>query len=109
KKSIDQTEYLIELWEAMLAPLGFNLNSPREASTRGSHVSFGHREGWRIDRALIERMGVIPDFRRPDNIRIGVSPLYTTFEELHAVATAMCRVVEDRLYEDYSIEQVGVT
>jgi len=109
KKSIDLTEYLIELWEAMLAPLGFTLNSPREASTRGSHVSFGHREGWRIDRALIERMGVIPDFRRPDNIRIGVSPLYATFEELRAVATAMVRVVEDRLYENYSIEQVGVT
>jgi kynureninase len=109
KKSIAQTEYLIELWETILAPLGFTLNSPREARTRGSHVSFGHPEGWRIDRALIDRMAVIPDFRRPDNIRIGVSPLYTTFEELHATATAMHRVVDDRLYEDYPIEQVGVT
>jgi len=89
--------------------LGFTLNSPRESRLRASHVSFGHPEGWRIDRALIDRMGIIPDFRRPDNIRIGASPLYTTFEELHAAAAAMSRVVDDRLYEDYPIEQAGVT
>ncbi len=53
-KSMEQTQYLIELWEAMLKPLGFTLNSPRDASLRGSHVSFGHEEGLRIDRALIE-------------------------------------------------------
>jgi kynureninase len=108
-KSVAQTEYLIGLWESMLAPLRFTLNSPREARTRGSHVSFGHEEGWRIDRALIDRMGVIPDFRYPDNIRIGVCPLYTKFEELHAVVTAMRRVVVERLYQEYPKEAVGVT
>jgi kynureninase len=108
-KSVAQTEYLIGLWEALLAPQGFTLNSPREACLRGSHVSFGHREGWRIDRALIDRMGVIPDFRRPDNIRIGVCPLSTTFTELHAAAIALHRVVVDRLYEEYPSEASGVT
>jgi kynureninase len=98
-KSVAQTEYLIGLWEALLAPLGFTLNSPREARCRGSHVSFGHHEGWRIDRALIERMGVIPDFRHPDNIRIGVCPLSTTFAELHAAVMALHQVVVARLYE----------
>jgi kynureninase len=107
-KSEAQTAYLIAMWEAILAPLGFTLNSPREAKIRGSHVSFGHAEGWRIDRALIDR-GVVPDFRLPDNIRIGVCPLYTSFEELHAVVTAMRRVVEERLYEKYSSEVEGVT
>jgi kynureninase len=109
KKSVAQTEYLIDLWESILAPLEFSLNSPRQASARGSHVSFGHEEGWRIDRALIDRMGVIPDFRHPDNIRIGVCPLYTKFEELHAVVTAMRRVVAERLYEQYPREALGVT
>jgi kynureninase len=109
KKSVAQAEYLIDLWESILAPLGFSLNSPRDASARGSHVSFGHEEGWRIDRALIDRMGIIPDFRHPDNIRIGVCPLYTKFEELHAVVMAMRRVVAERLYEQYSREALGVT
>jgi kynureninase len=108
-KSVAQTEYLIGLWESVLAPLGFSLNSPREAAARGSHVSLGHEEGWRIDRALIDRMGIIPDFRRPDNIRIGVCPLYTKFEELHDVATALRRVVKERLYEQYPAEAAGVT
>ncbi len=108
-KSVAQTEYLIGLWETLLAPQGFTLNSPREARLRGSHVSFGHREGLRIDRALIDRMGVIPDFRRPDNIRIGVCPLSTTFTELHAAAMALHRVVVERIYEEYPAEASGVT
>jgi kynureninase len=108
-KSVAQTEYLISLWEALLAPKGFTLNSPREARLRGSHISFGHYEGWRINRALIDRMGVIPDFRRPDNIRIGVCPLSTTFAELHAAVVALHKVVKERLYEKYSQESSGVT
>ena len=59
-KSVAQTEYLIALWEAMLKPLGVTLNSPRDPNRRGSHVSLGHPEGLRIDRALIEEMSVIP-------------------------------------------------
>jgi kynureninase len=108
-KSVAQTEYLIDLWEALLAPQGFTLNSPREARRRGSHVSFGHPEGWRIDRALIDRMGVIPDFRRPDNIRLGVCPLSTTFVELHMAVMALHKVVAERLYEEYPLEASGVT
>ena len=52
-KSMRQSEYLIGLWEALLAPLGFTLNSPRDAHRRGSHISLGHVEGLRIDLALI--------------------------------------------------------
>jgi kynureninase len=108
-KSVRQSEYLIGLWEAWLAPLGFTLNSPREASRRGSHVSLGHAEGLRIDQALIEEMGVLPDFRRPDNIRLGIAPLYTTFRELHEAAGRMRRVVDDRLYEKYLPDPPPVT
>lgn len=49
---------------------------------RGSHVSLKHPEGWRINRALIDELHVIPDFREPDNVRIGLTPLYTTFAEV---------------------------
>lgn len=108
-KSVAQTEYLIGLWEAWLEPLGFSLNSPRDAAHRGSHVSLGHADGLRIDRALIEEMRVIPDFRYPDNIRFGLVPLYTTFAEIHEAVDRLRRVVEERLYEKYPHERPAVT
>jgi kynureninase len=109
EKSVAQTEYLIRLWERDLQPLDYRLNSPREADRRGSHVSLAHPEGYRINRALIEQLRVIPDFRLPDNIRFGVCPLYTTFEEIHRAVEACRRVLTERLYERYSPERQGVT
>ena len=109
EKSVQQTEYPIGLWEALLQPLGFTLNSPRESNRRGSHVSFGHPDGWRIDRALIEEMKVLPDFRHPDNIRFGIAPIYTSFAEIHEAVRRLVAVMTERRYEKYPIERVGVT
>jgi kynureninase len=108
-KSVAQTEYLIELWEALLAPLGVALNSPRDPARRGSHVSLGHPEGLRIDRALIEEMNVVPDFRYPDNIRLGVAPLYTSFADIYEGVSRLRRVLAERLYEKYPVERPEVT
>lgn len=108
-KSIRQTEYLIALWQEWLAPLGVVLNSPRDPSRRGSHVSLGHPEGHRIARALIDDMHVIPDFRTPDNIRFGVSPLYTSFQEIHDAILRLHRVLTERLYEKYPRVRPDVT
>ena len=101
-KSVAQTEYLIALWEEQLRPLGFELRTPREAARRASHVALAHPEGWRIAQALQAEMNVLLDFRRPDNLRLAAAPLYTTFQELHAAASRLRRVVADRLYERYS-------
>ena len=76
-KSIGLTELLIALHDTWLAPLGFELASPRVAQRRGSHVSMRHPRAWQITRALIERCDVVPDFRGPDSVRLGVAPLYT--------------------------------
>jgi kynureninase len=108
-KSARQTTYLIALWDELLRPLGVELNSPRDVHCRGSHVSLGHPEGWRIDRALIEDQHVIPDFRSPDTIRFGVAPLYTSFADIHAGITRFRRVLVERLYEKYPVERAGVT
>jgi kynureninase len=81
-KSIAQTELAITLHDAWLAPLGFELSSPREAERRGSHVALRHPDAWPINRALIERAAVIPDFRGPDTIRLGIAPLYTRFTDV---------------------------
>ena len=109
EKSVAQTEYLIELWEEHLKPFGISLKSPRDASQRGSHISFGHLDALRIDKALIEEMKVIPDFRSPDNIRFGVTPLYTTFQELEEAVQRFKRVMKDKIYEKYSAEAPVVT
>jgi kynureninase len=76
-KSIALCELIVALHDAWLAPLGFELGSPRDPARRGSHVSLHHPEAWPINRALIERAAVVPDFRGPDTIRLGVAPLYT--------------------------------
>jgi kynureninase len=108
-KSVRQSDYLIALFDRLLAPLGFRLNSPRDAARRGSHVSLGHPEGWRISQALINDMAVLPDFRKPDNIRLGIAPLYTTFSDIHTAVTRLQAVVTERLYEAYDREQAAVT
>ncbi len=108
-KSVAQTEYLIALWEAELAPLGFALASPRDAEHRGSHVSLAHPDGWRINRALIEEAGVLGDFRAPDHIRLGVAPLYTSFAEIREAVARLARLVRDRRHEKYPAEPAPVT
>jgi kynureninase len=82
-KAIALTERLIALHDAWLAPLGFGLATPRDAAARGSHVALTHPQAWQITRALIERAGVVPDFRGPDTLRLGVTPLYTRHVDVH--------------------------
>ena len=82
-KAAALTELAVELHDERLAPLGFELASPREAARRGGHVSLAHPEAWPICRALIERARVVPDFRGPDSIRLGLPPLYTRFTDVY--------------------------
>ncbi|MEA2605417.1 MAG: kynureninase, partial [Chloroflexota bacterium] len=80
-KGIALTEYAIALHDAWLAPIGFTLGSPRDAGRRGSHVSVRRADARDLTRRLIEA-GVIPDFRAPDSIRLGLSPLTTSFADV---------------------------
>ncbi len=108
-KSVQQTEFLITLWQEQLAPLGFHLNSPPNSDRRGAHVSLGHAEGWRINQALIQEMNVIPDFRHPDNLRLGLSPLYTSFAEIYTAVARLRTVISEKRYEAYSQTHAPVT
>jgi kynureninase len=76
------TSFAIELIDERLAGLGFELASPREAAQRGAHVAVQHELAWPICRALIEEARVIPDFRRPDLVRLGMPPLATSYAEV---------------------------
>jgi kynureninase len=81
-KAIALGDYAVALFDAWLAPLGCVLGSPRDPSARGSHVSIRHPGAAALCEALIAAR-VVPDFRAPDSIRFGMSPLTTSFRDVH--------------------------
>ena len=74
-------EFTIALADARLGALGCSIGSPRDPTRRGAHVAIRHPDGPRLTRELIARK-VIPDFREPDAIRFGLSPLTTSFTDV---------------------------
>ena len=108
-KSLLLGEYLIYLADTLLSPIGFRLGSPRNPERRGSHISLHHPEGYRINRALIEEMNVLPDFREPDNLRLGLTPLYTSFSEVWEGVDRIRQVVVEKRFEKYPTQRLTVT
>jgi kynureninase len=92
-KSIALTDLFIELVEARCEGLGLTLGTPRDGARRGSQVSFAHEGAYAVMQALIER-GVIGDFRAPETIRFGFTPLYTSFKDVWRAA----EILEDILH-----------
>lgn len=72
--------------------LGLEIVTPREPALRGSHVTVRHPDARAVTERLVER-GVVPDFREPDLIRLGLSPLTTSFAELAAATRILGEVV----------------
>jgi kynureninase len=81
EKAIALTEFAIAIADERLAPLGIGVGSPRDAARRGSHVALVHPQARRLCTLLIDH-GVIVDYRPPDAIRLGLSPLTTSFTEV---------------------------
>lgn len=75
------TDYAVALFDAWLEPLGFELGSPRDPARRGAHVAVRRADAWELTSGLIAA-GVVPDFRAPDSIRLGLSPLTTSFADV---------------------------
>jgi kynureninase len=82
-KSVALTAYAVDLADELLAPLGVELASPRDPALRGSHVTLNHPLMREVTAALWER-DVIPDYRDPHGLRVGLSPLSTSFTEVRA-------------------------
>ena len=91
-KSVALTDFAIRVADGILSPLGVRLASPRDAAERGGHVTLSH-PAMRAVTARLWRDDVIPDYRDPHGLRIGLSPLSTSFIEtltgLRAVAEAV--------------------
>ena len=82
EKSIALTEFAIAVVDSWPKDVGIELASPRDAAKRGGHVTI-RRADFRALTSRLWKLGVIPDFRAPDGIRLGLSPLSTSFTELH--------------------------
>ncbi len=95
-KSEALTAHAVTLADQWLAPLGAELVSPREPAERGSHITINHPKFAEVTARLWE-VGVIPDFRPPHGLRIGLSPLSTSFSELEAGMSAIREVLTKAL------------
>ncbi|WP_296419983.1 kynureninase [Pseudooctadecabacter sp.] len=95
--SIELTDLFIELVEARCPEL--TLFSPRNAADRGSQVSFAHPEGYAVMQALIAR-DVIGDFRAPNLIRFGFTPLYIDETDVRGAVDVLADVLDNRLWDD---------
>jgi kynureninase len=94
EKSRRLTAYALELHDAWLVPAGVRLATPRDPDRRGGHITVDHPAFREVTAALWER-DVIPDFRAPQGIRIGLSPLSTGFAELHRGMAAIRDLLPD--------------
>ncbi|MFF8469416.1 kynureninase [Streptomyces griseus] len=108
-KSTALTSYFIELADAYLADHGFALASPREADARGGHVTLTHPDAYRICRVLIEQESTVPDFRTPDGLRVGLSPLTTRFIDVWNAVDAVRRVAAAGRHLEIDPRRLAVT
>ncbi|HEV2089317.1 MAG TPA: kynureninase [Cryptosporangiaceae bacterium] len=107
-KGMALTSYAVELADAWLAPLGFTLASPREAERRGGHVTLHHPDAWQVCQAAIAR-NVVPDYRTPDRIRLGLAALTTSFGDVWAAMDRLRRLVEAGEHTAFPREPARVT
>ena len=96
RASLALADLFIDLVESHCPELA--LASPRDGAARGSQVSFRHPHGYAVMQALIAH-GVIGDFRTPDILRFGLTPLYIGASDISAAVTIMAEVLDKRLWD----------
>jgi len=92
------TEMMIALFDAWLAPLGFELLTPRNPKQRGGHITIGHPDAKKIATAMRTEIKVIPDYRTPDSIRLAIAPLPTSYTEVWEGFARLKDLVESKRY-----------
>jgi kynureninase len=96
------------LLQANLEAYGFQPVTPTDPTARGSHVTFAHPEAWRINLALIQA-GVIPDFRAPNFLRLGITPLYIEESDIETALHRLRNIMQCRAYENFPAARPTVT
>lgn len=110
EKSLKITGYLMYLIDEALSnpPYNYGIATPRAPDRRGGHVGVYHKEGWRINQALIARR-VIPDFRPPNIIRLAPVPLYIGYHDVWKVAQHLKAVIDNGEHLKFSDDKSTVT
>ena len=106
-KSLALTDLFIELVEARCGGHPLGLVTPREHARRGSQVSFTHPHGYAVMCALIAR-GVIGDYREPEIMRFGFTPLYTSYADVWDAVEILKQILDNEDY-DVAAERGAVT
>jgi kynureninase len=97
-KSLALTDLFIALVEARCGRHLLGLATPREHARRGSQVSFTHPHGYAVMQALIGR-GVIGDYREPEIMRFGLTPLYTSFADVWDAVEILRDILDGGSYD----------
>lgn len=99
EKSLNLSGYFIDLVEEHCGDFGLTLATPRAREDRGSQVSFRHEKGFAIMQALIADK-VVGDFRAPDIIRFGFTPLYTRYVDIWDAVMCLKNIMENDLWQN---------
>lgn len=98
RKSIELTSLFIRLVEERIPHHPLVLVTPRDEAERGSHVSFRHPDGYAVMKALIAQ-GVVGDYREPEVLRFGITPLYLGYADIWDAVEALRRVLDEELWK----------
>jgi len=108
-KASKGTDMMIELFDQWLAPLGYELITPRDFKLRGGHITIYHPDAAQIARGLRDDMKVIPDYRAPNSIRVAISPLATSYIEVFDGFERIRDYTQSGKYQDLDLSNVKVS
>lgn len=98
-KAAKGTDLMLALHDAWLTQLGCSVVSPRDPTRRGGHITIRHPDARRISEALRSFANVVADFRRPDCLRLAISPLATSYVEVWEGFNRLRELIATRAYE----------
>ena len=101
RKSIALADFFLGLIDQLDPSYGFTVASPRDSALRGSQVSLRHPNGLAVMRSLIEK-GVIGDFRAPDILRFGFTPLTLSYEDVWQAVSILDDIMKSGTWRDIS-------
>ena len=113
-KSAKLFDYFVSIYSNKLKKLNFELLTPMDKNMRGSHIAISHKEAWRISKCLINpidnnKLSIVIDFRPNNIIRIALTPLYTSFEDIYLISKRLINIINDEEYKRKDNLMEGVT
>jgi kynureninase len=103
------TKLMVDLHKQWLEPLGFGLGSPEDPTKRGGHIILTHPDAKQIAGALRKFKKVVPDYREPNSLRLAISPLATSYQEVYEGFKRLRDLVASRDYMNFKDEGNRVT